>query len=244
MTPEETSRKLHVSPGAPPPLEMSALQVRAAYNDRHAASFLRDSDRFYRGMAHRISRAVATGRRGAARLLDAGCGGGYLLREIFGCCGDVFSAAHGLEISDFALREARRQSPRSCLALGQGERLPYADASFDAVACLGNLEHFLDPAAGSRELARVCRADGLVWVLLPNSYYSGDLWRVVRSGYGPNHHQVIDRFATINEWRDFLEANDLRVENAEPYNRFKWWKRLLPRNLAYHFLYQARPASS
>ncbi len=226
--------------GAPAP---GPRRVREAYNAKHAESMLRDSDRFYRTMAIKIGAGVRPERRGAAQIVDVGCGGGYLLREISRLGSSLFRASHGLEISDTAIHEARRQSPVSRFVLGQGERLPYGDRSFDAVACLGNLEHFMDPAAGARELSRVCRPDGNVWVLLPNSFYSGDLWRVITTGYGPNHHQVIDRFATIHEWRDLLEAGGLHVESIAPYNRFKWWKRLLPRNLAYHFLYRARPKS-
>ncbi len=218
------------------------MQVRVAYNAKHTASILRDSDRFYSSMAEKILARVRKERHGQAQLLDVGCGGGYLLREVVRHGSSVLKATHGLEISDMALREARRQSPQSRLVLGQGERLPYPQGHFDAVVCLGNLEHFMDPAAGARELARVCRRDGVAWILLPNSYYSGSLWRVILTGYGPNHHQVIDRFATINEWRDLLEANQLCVDSIEPYNRFKWWKRLLPRNLAYHFLYSASPS--
>ena len=80
-------------------------------------------------------------------------------------------------------------------------------------------------------------------MLLPNSFYSGDIWRVIRFGYGPDHHQPSERFGTIHEWRDFLEASGLKVQEIRPYNRFKWWKRLLPRNLAYHFLYRCTPQS-
>ena len=53
----------------------------------------------------------------------------------------------------------------------------------------------------------------------------------------------MERFGTINEWRDFLQSNGLNVRSIIPYNRFKWWKRLLPRALAYHFLYRCTPQS-
>jgi SAM-dependent methyltransferase len=215
--------------------------VRAAYNQRHGQGIIRDRDRFYRWIARSLLERLEPERAGGAHVLDAGCGGGYLLREILQLGAAKVAAAHGLELSDVALAEARRQAPGARLVLGQGERLPYADRAFDATVCLGNLEHFLEPARGAREIARVTRAQGTVLVLLPNSFYSGDIWRVLRTGYGPDHHQMIDRFATVNEWRDFLEANGLAVEEVTPYNRFKWWKRLLPRNLAYHFLYRARP---
>jgi ubiquinone/menaquinone biosynthesis C-methylase UbiE len=216
-------------------------EVRAAYNARHATAIIRDRDRFYRMAAARALQHLGSRPPGGARALDVGCGGGYFLREIASAAPGAFRSISGLEISDVALKEARRTAPGAGLVLGQGERLPFPDRTFDIVACLGNLEHFLDPEAGARELARVTRIDGRVWILLPNSYYSGDLWRVLRTGYGPNHHQILERFATVNEWRDLLESNGLQVEEVTPYNRFKWWKRLLPRNLAYHFLYRARP---
>lgn len=201
---------------------------RRAYNRRHREGLLRDRDRFYRWMARRMRPS------GGERILDSGCGGGYLLRELPHC--DVF----GIDISDVALAEARRVAPKAHLALAQGERLPFPDAAFHQTVCLGNLEHFLDPRLGARELARVTRAGGTVWVLLPNSFYSGAIWRAIRTGYGPDHHQPVERFGTVGEWRDLLESSDLEVVETLPYNRFKWWKRLLPRNLAYHFLYRAR----
>jgi len=218
----------------------SLRDVRAAYNARYAEAPIRDRDRFYRLVARYALDALAPARRASALGLDVGCGGGYLLRELDRLAPGVFRGLYGLEISDVALQEARRQARRARLVLAQGEKLPYRDECFDIVACLGNLEHFIDPHAGARELARVARRDGRIWLLLPNSFYSGDIWRVIRTGYGPNHHQLIERFAAVNEWRDLLEANGLDVEAVAPYNRFKWWKRLLPRNLAYHFLFRAR----
>ena len=210
----------------------TARELREAYNRRHAAGILRDRDRFYRMVRRRMRP------RPGSTLLDVGCGGGSFLREM------AEFRAVGVEVSDVALRAARESAPRAWLVLGQGERLPFPDGSFDLVACLGNLEHFLDPAAGAREVARVLAPGGEAWILLPNSYYSGDLWRVIRTGYGPDHHQPVERFATINEWRDFLEENGLEVISAAPYNRFKWWKRLLPMSLAWHLLYRCTKAET
>lgn len=216
--------------------------MRAAYDAAYARSPIRDTDRFYRLLARRAASALSAARRGAPLALDVGCGGGYWLRELLLALPDGRATAVGLEVSRVALAIARDAAPGARLLLAQGETAPFPDDTFDIVACLGNLEHFLDPAAGVREISRVLRPEGLAWILLPNSYYSGDIWRVLTTGYGPNHHQIIDRFATLNEWRDLLEAHGLRVEGVEPYNRFKWWKRLLPRAFAYHFLFRARKA--
>jgi SAM-dependent methyltransferase len=127
--------------------------------------------------------------------------------------------------------------PGARLVLGDGERLPFRDGAFPFVTHLGNLEHFLDPDLGAREVARMLPLGGRAAFLLPNAYYTGDIWRVIRTGYGPDHRQSIDRFATAGEWRDLLEAAGLRVRRALAYNKFKWWKRLFPFHLAYHFLF-------
>jgi len=105
--------------------------------------------------------------------------------------------------------------------------------------CLGNLEHFLDPGAGAAELARVLRPDGLAAIMLPNAYYSGDLWRRLRGRGGPNHHQAIDRFASCAEWRDLLGAGGLLVRSVHRWDKGKRWKRIFPFWLAYHFVYVA-----
>lgn len=202
-----------------------ARSLRRAYNERHERGFLRDRDRFYAWIARLVRRDA----RGA--VLNVGCGGGYFLREIHPL------PAYGVEISDVALKEARAAAPKARFALSLGERLPYRRDSFDAVVCLGNVEHFLDPAQGVREMARVLAPSGRAWILVPNLFYSGAIWRVIRTGYGPDHHQPVERFATRSEWHDFFEANGLRVLSVKPYNRFKWWKRLLPSALAYHFLF-------
>ena len=190
-------------------------------------------------MAERIVRSLPNPPERPVQVADIGCGGGYLLRELLAKKEPL--KGYGVEISSEALVETQKQAPRALLSTAQGEHLPFGDNTFDAVACLGNMEHFIHPGAGARELARVCHPNGTVWVLLPNEYYSGTLWKVITKGYGPNHHQLIDRFATVNEWQDFLEEEGLQVREITPYNRFKWWKRLLPRNLAWHFLYECRP---
>ncbi|MCH2373207.1 MAG: class I SAM-dependent methyltransferase [Planctomycetes bacterium] len=220
----------------------SPSEIGASYDRHYREAPFRDSTRYYDWLARKVVAHLPQNDIRPPRIVDVGCGGGYLLAALTRLRPRLSMV--GVELSGEALRLARIETPKTNLLRAQGELLPLPSRTFDTVVCSGNLEHFVNPAAGAQELARVCRADGRIWTLLPNSFYSGDIWRVITTGYGPNHHQIIDRFASIHEWRDLLEAHGHEIEAIAPYNRFKWWKRLLPRNLAYHFLYRTRPAGA
>jgi SAM-dependent methyltransferase len=88
----------------------------------------------------------------AARVLDLGCGDGYLLRllEARGC------RSIGLDLSIDELRAAR--GPRAC---GRAEALPFAADAFDA--CVSHLAFMVmdEPARIVRELRRVLRPGGV-----------------------------------------------------------------------------------
>ena len=69
-----------------------------------------------------------------------------------------------VELSDGMLDGARHRAARhGCVvdfAVANGERLPFADASFDAVVCTYSLCGFRDPRRGVEEMLRVLRPDG------------------------------------------------------------------------------------
>jgi SAM-dependent methyltransferase len=200
--------------------------LRAAYNATYARAEYGEKDAL-----HDHALALLEARPGD-RVLDVGCGGGHFLAR----AAAAGVRGVGLDLADLALRRARARGLPD-LVVGQGERLPFPDASFERVACLGNLEHFLDPAQGAGELRRVLAREGRLAVLLPNAWYSGDLWRRLTTGRGPDHHQAIDRFASHGEWRALLEGAGLRVLRVERWDKGKRWKRLFPFALAYHFLF-------
>jgi SAM-dependent methyltransferase len=91
-------------------------------------------------------------------LLDAGCGSGLVVR----LAADRGAAASGLDASAALLAFARVRSPGADLRTGEIQKLPYGDASFDAVTAFNAIQYAADPAAAVQELARVCRPGGHV----------------------------------------------------------------------------------
>jgi 2-polyprenyl-6-hydroxyphenyl methylase/3-demethylubiquinone-9 3-methyltransferase len=91
------------------------------------------------------------------KILDVGCGAGFLARGLNSAGYDV----HALDLSGESLRVSRGEDAGVRHLRGDALRLPYMDGSFDAVACMDFLEHVEDPAVVVREAARVLKPGGL-----------------------------------------------------------------------------------
>jgi ubiquinone/menaquinone biosynthesis C-methylase UbiE len=228
-------------------------QIIHSYDEKHALTnqFLPDE-----GLYRWVLKLCQLQR--GMNLLDVACGMGMMVRE--GIKNGL--KCQGVDISYQAIKRGRKELNLDSISVADGERLPYPEHSFDIVTNIGSLEHFISIEDGLNEMRRVAKKDGTVAIYLPNSYYLIDvLWEVGRTGYGPTHSQIIERFATFGEWRDLIEAHGLSVKKARGYNfRFprtrKDWKfvaqrpqRLLkalssifiPFNLSYSFLFICSP---
>lgn len=111
---------------------------------------------------------------GPGEALDAGMGPGRLLAEL----AERGWTVSGIDASAEMVAAARSRLPEAVSRLVQGkiESLPFADASFDAVAATGVLEYSeLEPALG--EVARVLRPGGLAVVSYPNPGNFYGMWK-------------------------------------------------------------------
>lgn len=229
--------------------KVTKKEIIESYNHAFEVSdHLRDSDALYRWVLNKLK--PLPGRK----LLDVACGLGLMIRYAQEC----YVKTVGIDISQQAASMAKKESPKSVVLVGDGETLPFPDNSFDYVTNLGSLEHFIDPVRGIREMQRVMKKDAVAAIYLPNSYYLIDIiWKVWRTGYGVSHRQVLERFATYNEWGDFLKENGFKIVNGYKYNhifprtKYDWrwhWKHpkrvfltlvgpFIPFNLSYHFLF-------
>ncbi len=98
------------------------------------------------------------------RLLDVGCGTGRLITLL--ALRDDAELLVGLDYSPVMIQKAAARiadsSHRARLAttVGDAERLPFADASFDVVTCCNSFHHYPHQAAAVESFCRVLRPGG------------------------------------------------------------------------------------
>lgn len=95
------------------------------------------------------------------RWLDVGAGHGAMSLSVRA----AGAAPVGLDIAD-----RRVPGGHTPFVIGRGERLPFADGAFDGVISSNVLEHAPDAPRLVRELIRVCRPGGFVYLSWTNWY--------------------------------------------------------------------------
>ena len=109
------------------------------------------------------------------RVLDVGCGVGMYTAAFLRVTPSVF----GVEVEPERAREAKGRATGVVQAVG--ERLPFADGTFDLVFSHEVLEHVQDDRACAEEMVRVARPGGRIVVFVPNRWYPfethGVFWR-------------------------------------------------------------------
>jgi SAM-dependent methyltransferase len=120
---------------------------------------------YYRALHAHLHRALAPflGRR-PARILDAGCGSGGLIRRLSPL--EPAWQWTGVDVSPLACELARGRC-QADIREASVTALPFPDASFDAVVSADVLYHVEDDTAALREFARVVRPAGRVVINVP-----------------------------------------------------------------------------
>lgn len=100
-----------------------------------------------------------------SKVMEVGCGVGRQSRTLKKLRPDL--QVFGCDLSQLAISEARKYNDEVEYEVSDAARLPYSDASFDAVMLFDVLEHVPDVEAVVREVARVLKPEGLFHGYIP-----------------------------------------------------------------------------
>jgi demethylmenaquinone methyltransferase / 2-methoxy-6-polyprenyl-1,4-benzoquinol methylase len=140
----------------------------------------------------RATRA-ALGLRPGERVLDVGAGTGVSTQEL----GRSGAFAVGADLSVGMLQASRRARPVVPLLAGDALKLPFADATFDAVTISFALRNVVDTDGALRELARVTRPGGRL-VVCEFSSPTNEAFRTVYMQYLMRSLPVVARSVSSN----------------------------------------------
>ncbi len=138
---------------------MSRYRDVAAFDERSAGYEQGWLGRLHHEIADRTADLALTVAPSPARILDVGCGTGYLLRLLASRCPDAAELA-GVDpapgmIKVAAASGASAVDERLKFSAGVAEQLPYRDGSFDLVVSVTSFDHWSGQLAGLRECHRV-----------------------------------------------------------------------------------------
>jgi ubiquinone/menaquinone biosynthesis C-methylase UbiE len=167
------------------------------------------------GFAQRLSALLAHVEPGM-RVLDVGCGEGRFAAAL----AQAGALVVGLDVAEEPLRRARERHPALELRrVGEGERWPFADSSFDLVWAGEVIEHVADTAAWLSELRRVLRSGGILLLSTPaNGRIELALAAVSRRAFAQrfdplaDHLRFYDR-ATLSRLIEGFGFHDVRVRS-------------------------------
>jgi SAM-dependent methyltransferase len=150
------------------------------------------------------------------RILDVGCGNGWMLGEVGRRFGIPLCQRVGIDL------DARNVADRCTFLLGSAEQLPFADAAFDLVLLTEVIEHLQDSDRALGEIARIVKPSGLAVVSHPNYGNGAGVLKRLLEALGVYRR---DTWAPFGQWTP--QANERFVTIAGVHRRM-WRHNLQP----------------
>ncbi len=180
---------------------------------------------------------------GEVKVLDIGCGGGFLSNYL----AKAGFTVTGLDAAAESLAIAQRHDStgRACYVLGDAYRLPYVDGTLQAACAMDFLEHVDEPGRVLAEAARILQPGGLFFFATFNRNFiswlfgiKGVEWFVKNTP--PRLHEL-NHFIKPFELRAMCEESGLRIKELRgfvPQINRAFWRLLVTGVVADDFAFQ------
>ena len=178
---------------------VSEKEIKVWYNQRHK-SLKENAWRPYEAYSIFLDHLNVAPEK---KLLDIGCGTGYLLKA----ADQQGLETYGIDISDEGVKIAKKSSPNSKIIVGKGEDINFSDNYFDYVTCIGALEHFLDMEKALKEMLRVTKKDASFCIVVPNINYLD--WR--RGNKGTVQQDINENLLSLKQWKKIFMKEGFKI---------------------------------
>ncbi len=135
----------------------------------------------------RLPLYIQVGLKDAQRILDVGCGSGFVTRDIVRLTKGHVIALDGSDSLIHVARQILKNQSKITLCIGDAETLPFRDNSFDLVTCNLLLMWVDNPQKVVNEMARVVYPNGIVLASLEPDYGGKIHW--------PENHKIDPLFS-------------------------------------------------
>ena len=161
-------------------------------------------------------------------MLDLGCGGGTIRYA-------DYPGVNFVGIDQYRDPRSRLWPDRTYLVLANGDRLPFADGSFDGAICNFVFEHFEKPEPTLRELNRVIGPQGFLYISIPLSQSLHDrLYRLALKGGGHVQRYSFESFLRMV----YTETTFKMRAFAPMQSGFNWVQHVPLHSTVYKLLFQ------
>lgn len=153
-----------------------------------------------------LKRYLKCALNGGGKILEVGCGLGFLIKYLE--VEDNFEMI-GLDISEYAIRLAKKHPSKSCFLMASAEKLPFKPEIFHGVIALDVIEHLKYPEDFVNDTFDVLKKGGLFILRAPNL----DSYGARKKGnasfiWKDKTHINVKR---ISEWREILRKGGFTI---------------------------------
>ncbi len=190
-----------------------------------------------------VARTLGPGKK----ILDIGCGGGFLTNAL----AQVGHNAVGVDLSNNSLKiaQAKDTTQKALYIQADALHLPFAEKSFDVVCAMDLLEHVEEPAGVIREASRVLKEGGLFFF---HTFNRNPLsWLFVIKGVEwwlpntPRHLHIYRLFIKPQELSDWCLQEQIQIKKIQgliPKFSLLFWKSFMKRTVDERFFFRFSPS--